>query len=208
MKRPRPCVVFAVDGVLLDVRLGLHAVVQRLSGCTLQEVARFKAAGGYDDDWELARAAAVWVRARRPLPIPDGGWRRMVNLYGGDPGDLGPRCRRLYLEEYWRKERPLLDAARLERLSRVATVGACTARNREELARAEELLGFHFPAATTREDARRPDAEALLRLGPTGHYLGVGEDDRRTAAAAGYTFHAVEESPTGVVDRLLAELGG
>lgn len=204
----RPCVVFALDGALLDVRPGLYAVVQRMSGCTLQDLARFKAVGGYDDDWELARAVSVWVRARRPLPIPDGGWRRMVNLYGGDPGDLAARCRRLYLDEYWRKERPLLDAARLERLSRVAKVGVCTARSREELAKAEEVLGFAFPVATTREDARRPDAEALRRLGPPGHYLGVSDEDRRTAAAAGWTYHAVEESPEGLVDRLIGELGG
>lgn len=206
MSRQKPWVIFDVDGVLLDVRPSFYAIIRKLSGCTLADIALFKAHGGYNDDWELARAMCVWITAGRPKPLPEGGWRRMINQYGRDPGDLSRRCARMYRDTYWREEAPLLDKARLDRLAAVANVAACTGRNREELAMAQELLGFTFPHATTAEDVRKPDPQALLRLAPRGYFFGDTEDDRRCAAEAGFVYHHVTDTPVKQVDALLARL--
>ena len=202
----RPWVVFDVDGVLLDVRPSFYAIIKRMSGCTDADIALFKAAGGYNDDWELARAAFAWVRAHRPMPIPDGGWRTMVNRCGNDPGDLAPRCRHMYMGGLWQDEQPLVDTERLVRLSTVANIAACTGRDRPELTLAEQRLGFRFPAWTTSEDVRKPDPQALLRLCPGGDFFGDTEDDRRCAAAAGFTFHHVTTTPVAALDGILARL--
>ena len=182
----------------------VDGIVRLLSGCTAADIARFRATGEFDDPWELARAACVWLRAGRPLPLLEGGWRRMINLYGDDPGDLAPRCRRLYREEWRHKEVPLIDTARLDELAAFTRVAACTGRSREELTSAEELLGFHFPTSTTREDVLAPDPEALRRLGPPGHFFGASHNARRLAEATKFVYEPVTGSPIAGVDRLLA----
>jgi phosphoglycolate phosphatase-like HAD superfamily hydrolase len=203
----RPWVVFDVDGVLLDVRPSFYAIIRAMSGATDADIQLFKAAGGYNDDWELARAAYSWIRARRPKPIPPGGWRTLVNRCGNDPGDLAPRCRAMYLAGLWREEQVMVDTERLVRLASRANVAACTGRDRTELALAEERLGFRFPVATTCEDVRKPDPRALLRLAPGGDFFGDSEDDRRCAQAAGFRFHPVTDSPLPALDAILEALG-
>ena len=80
-------VILDVDGVLLDARSSYHAAaeeaarraVSRLVGAEkarsapfdrIREVAAFKAAGGFNDDWEMARGIALllWLRARGDAP--------------------------------------------------------------------------------------------------------------------------------------------
>jgi phosphoglycolate phosphatase-like HAD superfamily hydrolase len=200
-----PWIVFALEGVLLDPRPAVEALLFRLCGIRPDDIRAFRDAGGYDDDWELARAASVWIRAGRPRPIPTGGWRRVVNAFGDDPGDLSARCAELYRKEFWRFEAPLIDGARLRRLSEAANLAVCTGRTREQLARAEELLGFRFAASTTAGDPQPPDPAALLRLAPRGHFFGRTEDDRRCAEAARFLWQA-PGSTQARVDQLLTRL--
>ncbi len=71
------CVVFDVDGVLVDVSASYPAaIIDALKTYTIQtfpektalvqslgvnDVARFKTAGGFNDEWDLAYAAALWT---------------------------------------------------------------------------------------------------------------------------------------------------
>jgi phosphoglycolate phosphatase-like HAD superfamily hydrolase len=115
------------------------------------------------------------------------GWQDVVSACGADPGDLSARCKDLY-RTYWRLEAPLVSRELLESLAAKWRVVACTGRDRWEMDRAEELLGFRFHDATTSEILRKPDPAALLRLVPGEAkrivMLGDSEDDRRTADRA------------------------
>ena len=169
-----------IDGVLLDVRPSFYEIVSDVSGATLEDIRLFKDNGGFNDDWELARAASAWVRAGRPdLFGRVASWQDVVVLCGGDPGDLSDR---------WKKELPLVESSLLRSLSSSWRVVACTGRDAWELARAEELLNFTFHDATTREVAKKPDAAALLRLVPADTarvvMFGDSQDDRRTVENA------------------------
>jgi HAD superfamily phosphatase len=79
-------VIFDIDGVLLDARASYHAVaeeaarraVAEVTGerCTApfdpeQEVAAFKAAGRFNDDWEMARGIALLLHLRQRGAAPE-----------------------------------------------------------------------------------------------------------------------------------------
>ncbi len=205
-QRRRPWLVFALEDALLDTRAGRLHVIHALSTATPADVALFEATGEYDDPWVIARAAGTWVRAGRPRPLPLGGWRVVVNQCGGDPGDLDSRARMLWELRGWKAEAPRVDAARLSRLAEVAQLGIVTSRDRKGLARAEEVLGYHFAASTTGEDGARPDPQVLLRHGATGHFIGIGDQDRATALAARFVFHDATAGLAPIVDRMLQKL--
>ena len=71
-------VIFDVDGVLLDARTSYHAVAEeaarRATGAReapfdrAREIPAFKAAGRFNDDWEMTRGIsfASWI-SQRPL---------------------------------------------------------------------------------------------------------------------------------------------
>jgi HAD superfamily phosphatase len=79
-------VIFDVDGVLLDARPSYHAAAEEAARRVLEpllgdaarsvpfdraaEVPRFKAAGRFNDDWEMSRAIALllWLRSRDEAP--------------------------------------------------------------------------------------------------------------------------------------------
>ncbi len=206
--------VFDIDGVLIDVRPSFYRIVRELSGATLEEIGRFKQNGGFNDDWELARAASSWIDAGRPHIFGEvTGWADVVERCGHDPGDLSEQCIALYQGGYWRDERPLVPPGMLHSLSQTHAIRACTGRSRWELERAEELLSFHFPLATTSEQLRKPNPQALLRLLPeettSVWMLGDSEDDRRTVEAARpllavpMTYRHVVDSPLPHLDELL-----
>lgn len=203
MERPLPWVVF-VDGALFDRRAAIDALIQHMSRCTAADLAAFRATGEYDDPWELARAANVWVAARRPKPIPAGGWRRVVNQFGGDPGDLTSRCRRMWRDQFWREESLRVAPEGLRRLAAGAQVGLCTSRSRAEALLSQERLGVPFAVILAEEDG--PPADALKRLAPRGHLVGLGEPDRTLAEAAGWLYHPAGAAPDGVVERLAERL--
>lgn len=164
---------FDVDGTLIDTRRSFNAAVKILSGVTDDDALElFRSTGGFNDDWELARALSAWQRAGRPKIVERCQTLEDVLLWCGaqnDPGDLSARGTALYRGEgatpgLWRSEALIVDGASLEALSELYDVVACTGRDRWEFARAEELLGYSFARATTMESAKKPDPRALLRL--------------------------------------------
>jgi phosphoglycolate phosphatase-like HAD superfamily hydrolase len=103
-------VIFDVDGVLLDARPSYHAVAEEAARRAIaplvgedaarkvpfareREIAAFKAAGGFNDDWEMSRAIALllWLRARGEAPdlqvfLDSAGGRGVAALYEGRRG--------------------------------------------------------------------------------------------------------------------------
>ena len=182
-------VVLDVDGVLIDVQQSFTHIVRELSGASDADIAIFKAHGGFNDDWELARAAKAWIAAGRPSVLHNAKtWRDVVEACGNDPGDLTPACIDLYRGGYWTREVPLVSTDLLERVASRFSIAACTGRDEWEMERAEKLLGFSFSRKTTSEHARKPNADALLRLLHRDEdlvvFLGDTEADRQTVLAA------------------------
>jgi phosphoglycolate phosphatase-like HAD superfamily hydrolase len=182
-------VALDVDGTLLDTAPSFDRIVRELSGATLDEMKRFRATGGFNDDWQLTRALCAWIGAGRPDVVERCESVHDVILWcAHDPGDLAERCMGLYRGGYWRDERVLVPGEAIAALAARVAVAACTGRDAWELARAQELLGFTFAKATTMEHARKPDPHALLRLVDDGVdrvvLLGDTHADRRTVQAA------------------------
>jgi HAD superfamily phosphatase len=102
-------VIFDVDGVLLDARPSYHAAAEEAARRSIapivgeeaaraapfdrgSEIPRFKAAGGFNDDWEMARAIALllFLRARKEAPelpvfLSQAGGRGVDGLYAKHP---------------------------------------------------------------------------------------------------------------------------
>jgi HAD superfamily hydrolase (TIGR01548 family) len=83
-------VVLDVDGVLVDVadsyRRAILDSLKHVHGETLDRAAvqRFKDAGGFNDDWELTYAAALYVLARRSgLPLSLETFTELIAASGG-----------------------------------------------------------------------------------------------------------------------------
>jgi HAD superfamily hydrolase (TIGR01548 family) len=85
-------VVVDVDGVLVDVadsyRRAVVESIERVYGDTIDrtDVQQFKDAGGFNNDWELTYAAALFVLARREgLSIPLASFTDAIEGMGGGP---------------------------------------------------------------------------------------------------------------------------
>jgi phosphoglycolate phosphatase-like HAD superfamily hydrolase len=207
-----------VDGTLLDTAPSFDRIVRELSGATHDEMRRFRATGGFNDDWQLTRALCAWIGAGRPDIVERCENVNDVILWcAHDPGDLAERCMGLYRGGYWRDERVLVPGERLTALAVLVDVAACTGRDAWELSRAQELLGFTFAKATTMEHARKPDPHALVRLLDDGvdHVVLLGDThaDRRTVQAArkqrrdvrfDFVFVSPEQPAARFVDAVLA----
>lgn len=67
-------IILDIDGVLVDVadsyRRAIIESIERVYGETIEkaQIQPFKDAGGFNDDWELTYAAALYVLARREKP--------------------------------------------------------------------------------------------------------------------------------------------
>ncbi len=182
-------VALDIDGTLIDTTQSFTRIVKELTGSSSDELSLFRATGGFNDDWELARALKAWMSAGRPdvagLVDLDDLLARLDPCW--DPGDMSAAGIALYRSGYWRDERVLVEGAVLRALAARHRVAACTGRDRWEMARAEELLGFTFTARTTMEDAKKPDAHALLRLAQPDEVivlLGDNAADRMCAERA------------------------
>lgn len=174
----RVLVALDIDGTLIDTRPSFTRIVKELSRADDDEIQRFRDTGGFNDDWELIRALVAWHRAGKPdvLAPPSAGSvvdvhavvARCVALAGDrvDPGDMSAAGTALYRSGYWRDEVVLVDSVVLHALALTpgVRVAACTGRDTWEFERAQELLDFTFPDATTMEIAKKPDPAALLRL--------------------------------------------
>jgi phosphoglycolate phosphatase-like HAD superfamily hydrolase len=161
----RALVALDIDGTLIDTTPSFTRIVKELSGATDEDIRRFRGLGGFNDDWELARACVCWIGAGRPDILEQlEDVEDVVRRCGHDPGDLAARGVELYRGGYWKDERVLVEGALLHAVSARARVAACTGRDLWELDKAQELLGFTFAERTTMEDVKKPDPRALLRL--------------------------------------------
>ncbi|MFB6310385.1 MAG: TIGR01548 family HAD-type hydrolase, partial [Salinirussus sp.] len=83
-------VVLDVDGVLVDVadsyRRAIVETVERLYGDTIEHahIQEFKDAGGFNNDWELTDAAALYILAQREgLTLPVSEFTDAIHGMGG-----------------------------------------------------------------------------------------------------------------------------
>lgn len=196
-----------IDGTLIDTRASFSRIIRELAGIGDPEIRLFKQNGGFNDDWDLARAAAAWHKAGKPsifYPIDHPQHIHSVaeavavcEKYAGyvcDVGDLTDVCIQKYRSGYWRDEQIIVDVDLLRQLTKYCDVVACTGRDPWELACAEEMLGFRFHAVTHAHIVKKPNPQALLRLLEPQHdavlFLGDSADDR-------HTVDAVAQSPRG-----------
>jgi phosphoglycolate phosphatase-like HAD superfamily hydrolase len=169
----RVLLAFDVDGTLIDTRRSFTAIVKEVSGVADDDaIDLFRSTGGFNDDWELARAMSAWREAGKPKIVERCDTLKDVLLWcSNDPGDLAERCIARYRGTdgrggLWQQEQAIIDGAHLDLLSGIAglEVVACTGRDQWELSKAEQRLGYCFAKATTAEAAKKPDPRALLRL--------------------------------------------
>jgi len=112
-------VVLDIDGVLVDVensyRRAIVESVERVYGETIDrgDVQPFKDAGGFNNDWELTYAAALYVLARREKPrLSLDTYTGLIAASGGGleaartaiADELDPACRERVLDE-WDRDR-------------------------------------------------------------------------------------------------------
>ncbi|QLD89329.1 TIGR01548 family HAD-type hydrolase [Natronomonas salina] len=112
-------VVLDIDGVLVDVadsyRRAIVESIERVYGDTIEkeDVQLFKDAGGFNDDWELTYAAALYVLARREKPqLSIETYTGLISASGGGlegartavADELDPASREQVLAD-WDKER-------------------------------------------------------------------------------------------------------
>jgi len=188
----RPLVVLDMDGVLVDVRPSYHRTivetVRHFTGRRVrkEEIGRFKARPGFNDDWKLTH---TWIREL--------GVRTSLR-------EVIAHFQQLYLgsdfEGYIRRERWLADRRMLRRLSRLADLAIFTGRQRREATHTLQRFGVkeRFRRLVALEDVSRPkpNPEGLLRLVDGRKrawvlYLGDTPDDALAAKRAGVDFLAV-----------------
>ncbi len=188
----RPLVIFDMDGVLVDVRPSYHRTivetVRHFTGrrVSAEEIGRFKARAGFNDDWKLTR---TWIRELGKRPNPQEVVAHFQNLYRGEN-----------FQGYIRRERWLADRRWLRRLAGGADLAIFTGRLREEAVFTLEHFGVRerFARMVTLDDVRRPkpNPEGLLQLldgTPRSAVLYVGDsaDDALAARRARVPFLAV-----------------
>ena len=200
-------VVFDVDGVLIDVRESYDIATKltaefflRLFGreetVDLDSIRKLRLKGSFGDDFKVSEALVILTLAGdlgRIDDLPEGitiekireGYgiyleaeevERVFNaFYLGDRFGMGS----VPSIGLWRRERPIVDADRLTELEKVYKIGALTGRSRLELELAEEILGYRFKYAVTRESYLNPDPRALWELvgGEYGVYIGDTHND-------------------------------
>ena len=112
-------VVLDIDGVLVDVadsyRRAIVESIEHVYGETIEydDIQHFKDAGGFNNDWELTYAAALYVLARREKPqLSIETYTGLIAASGGGPtaaetaiaDELDPAAREMILSE-WDRER-------------------------------------------------------------------------------------------------------
>ncbi|MEF8808250.1 TIGR01548 family HAD-type hydrolase [Natronomonas sp.] len=112
-------VILDIDGVLVDVadsyRRAIVESIEHVYGETIEkdDIQLFKNAGGFNNDWELTYAAALYVLARREKPaLSIETYAGLIAASGGGPeaaqtavaDELDPASREQILDE-WDRER-------------------------------------------------------------------------------------------------------
>jgi len=171
--------ILDIDGVLVDPSSSYYAVGRQLmarEGGVLSEedIAAFKWAGGFNDDWELARAALALHRYRRrtgearplsALLTPNAGLPGVLQRVGeDDPGDLSAECERLYAQIAHEEILLLHNPTLLQQVAARLPVYACTGRTQQQTLAAFAAFGLAPHAFVSCETARKPSPKALLPL--------------------------------------------
>ncbi|HUJ25710.1 MAG TPA: HAD family hydrolase [Myxococcales bacterium] len=194
-------VVFDVDGVLLDARPSYHAAAEEAARRAIEplvgrdaarsvpfdrepEIAAFKAAGRFNDDWETARGIALLLllRSRGKAPpleefLARAQGRGVRGLFDAFPNDElpqepisktccelygGDRCRELFGFDaqgrgLWENEKVLPDQRLLEAVAARFPLALYTGRNPGEAALAQTLCKLKIPPPLCWvADGRRP----------------------------------------------------
>lgn len=185
-------IIFDVDGVLVDVRGSYHRTtlqtVRFFTGerVTLHQLQEWKNRSGFNDDWALSTA---WVQSLGGQFEYEEVKRKFIELYWG--GDRDGNVHR----EKW-----LLPAIALSRLSKSAELAIFTGRTRKELDHTLELLKVRkfFRDIITVEDVThpKPDPEGLVTIlkgrDPlSAIYVGDSIDDAIAARSVGIPFVGV-----------------
>jgi len=200
--------IFDIDGVLINVtesydlatKLTVEYFLKKLGKnieVDLELIRALRKKGAFGDDFKVSEAlmsgalngklsdfvesfpegeGIKWVREKFGIIVKSEEIERVFNTF--------------YLGEYykerpfdfdglWKKEKPIVKKKLLERASEKFKLGVITGRNRLELKLAEELIGFHFESAVTRELYIKPDPKALWHLvrGENGAYIGDTVND-------------------------------
>lgn len=194
--------LFDLDGVLADVSQSYRTCIALTAASfglrvSADDIARCKARGNANDDWQLTRELITGAGIEAPIGEVV---RRFQQRYLGTADQPGLR-----LQERW-----LPAPGLLERLAARLPLAIVTGRPRAE---AEWLLGRSgvralFAVLVTREDAPlKPDAApvrlALEQLGVRRAWLiGDTPDDTRAALAAGALPLSVAADPGAVLTSL------
>jgi phosphoglycolate phosphatase-like HAD superfamily hydrolase len=193
--------ILDIDGVLVDPSPSYYAVGRKLlsrEGAVLsdEDITAFKWAGGFNDDWELTRAALGLHRWRRhtgdnrplgELLSPNEGLLGVLRLVGADdPGDLSAECESLYAQAA-HEDTTLVAPHLLQQVASRLPLYACTGRTRSQTLAAFAAFGLSPKAFTSCETAKKPNPHALLPLleGSTrALFVGDTWDDCLTALNA------------------------
>ncbi|MFW6421515.1 MAG: hydrolase [Candidatus Bipolaricaulota bacterium] len=207
-------VVLDVDGVLIDVRRSYDLAVMKtvehfaedrgsLAGLTLDSIRKLRRRGLFGNDFQVSEALIAslsdgppedfvssfpsdrgiqWVRKRYPCPTSPEEVRHFFNTVylGRKYSERLFDCRGL-----WREEEVLVETDLLHRLDQRGPLGVITGRSELELSLAEDLLGFEFNHAVTREWKVKPDPACLRvlvgppELEPFGVYIGDTLNDQK-----------------------------
>lgn len=185
-------IIFDVDGVLVDVRGSYHRTtlqtVRFFTGqrVTLGQLQEWKNRSGFNDDWALSTA---WVKSLGGRFEYEEVKRKFIELYwgGGHDGNV--------MREKW-----LLPANALARLSKRAELAIFTGRTRKELDHTLELLKVRkfFSHTVTVEDVAhpKPDPEGLVKIlrgrdPASAVYVGDSIDDAIAARSVRIPFVGV-----------------
>lgn len=189
---PWEIVIFDVDGVLVDVRESYQrTVLETVRHFTGKRVGRselheWKNRSGFNDDWTLTHA---WVKKLGGRFSYDEVKKQFETFYWADGkrGNVG-------------RERWLLPAKQLKKLSSRASLAIFTGRTRAELAHTLERFKVrrYFSSIVTVESISKPkpDPEGLLQIldglpASKAIYLGDNVDDALAAQAASMAFVGV-----------------
>ncbi|AIF69195.1 hydrolase [Palaeococcus pacificus DY20341] len=200
--------IFDVDGVLIDVSESYDLATKFTVEYFLKELGREKAIdveiirklrrkGAFGDDFKVSEALILfalngdvegfverfpegegikWVRERFGTIVEPEEIERIFNTFY-----LGEHYkeRAFEFDGLWKKEKPIVRKELLEKAGERFKLGVVTGRNKLELKLAEELIGFHFENAVTREFYVKPDPKALWHLtkGEEGIYIGDTVND-------------------------------
>jgi len=183
---PFECVLFDVDGVLVDVSKSFRQAILDTAKhfgaeVTSADIGAAKAKGGSNNDWKLTHSL-LEAKGISPLPTLEQVTEKFEEIYQGANGKLGLKA----------TEKLLPPRALLENLAKKFPLGVVTGRPLKDLDYFLDTFNLRslFKACATMEDGIKPDPApvtcVLSKMGcKSAILLGDTVDDCRAAVAAG-----------------------